>query len=137
MARMTASCGTNDRNTDKGEVGGSSPPRPTIQIRVRMLHQKPQPTIQPTIYCTIELPTPRATKYSPCAVSVSSRSCCRRKVAIPFNKGRGKKSDNDRQSRSSVLKPPNSTVKICRTQVSPTIRTSLGCVSRGRVHNSF
>src|SRR5246127_3043282 len=32
MARMTASCGTNDRNTDKGEVGGSSPPRPTIQI---------------------------------------------------------------------------------------------------------
>jgi hypothetical protein len=29
---MTASCGTNDRNTDKGEVGGSSPPRPTIQI---------------------------------------------------------------------------------------------------------
>jgi len=22
----------NDRNTDKGEVGGSSPPRPTIQI---------------------------------------------------------------------------------------------------------
>jgi hypothetical protein len=24
--------GTNDRNTDKGEVGGSSPPRPTIQI---------------------------------------------------------------------------------------------------------
>ena len=32
MARMTASCGTNDLNTDKGEVGGSSPPRPTIQI---------------------------------------------------------------------------------------------------------
>jgi hypothetical protein len=25
-------CGTNDRNTDKREVGGSSPPRPTIQI---------------------------------------------------------------------------------------------------------
>jgi hypothetical protein len=24
--------GGNDRNTDKGEVGGSSPPRPTIQI---------------------------------------------------------------------------------------------------------
>jgi hypothetical protein len=23
---------TNDLNTDKGEVGGSSPPRPTIQI---------------------------------------------------------------------------------------------------------
>jgi hypothetical protein len=23
---------TNDRNTDKGEVGGSSPPRPTIPI---------------------------------------------------------------------------------------------------------
>ena len=23
---------TYDRNTDKGEVGGSSPPRPTIQI---------------------------------------------------------------------------------------------------------
>src|SRR5580704_14378717 len=26
---------TYDRNTDKGEVGGSSPPRPTIQIKVR------------------------------------------------------------------------------------------------------
>jgi hypothetical protein len=25
-------CGTNDLNTDKGEAGGSSPPRPTIQI---------------------------------------------------------------------------------------------------------
>jgi hypothetical protein len=24
-------CGTNDRNTDKGEVGGSSPPRPLTQ----------------------------------------------------------------------------------------------------------
>jgi len=32
MAAMTASCRTNDLNTDKGEVGGSSPPRPTIQI---------------------------------------------------------------------------------------------------------
>jgi hypothetical protein len=32
MAAMTASCRTNDRNTDKGEVGGSSPPRPTIII---------------------------------------------------------------------------------------------------------
>jgi hypothetical protein len=32
MAAMTASCRTNDRNPDKGEVGGSSPPRPTIQI---------------------------------------------------------------------------------------------------------
>jgi len=32
MAAMTASCGTNDLNPDKGEVGGSSPPRPTIQI---------------------------------------------------------------------------------------------------------
>src|SRR5882762_5742914 len=28
MAAMTASCGTNDLNPDKGEVGGSSPPRP-------------------------------------------------------------------------------------------------------------
>jgi hypothetical protein len=26
---------TNDRNTDKGEVGGSSPPRPTIQINAK------------------------------------------------------------------------------------------------------
>ncbi len=32
MAEMTARCGTNDLNTDKGEVGGSSPPRPTIKI---------------------------------------------------------------------------------------------------------
>jgi hypothetical protein len=32
MAGMTASCRTNDLNPDKGEVGGSSPPRPTIQI---------------------------------------------------------------------------------------------------------
>ena len=32
MARMTARCRTNDLNPDKGEVGGSSPPRPTIQI---------------------------------------------------------------------------------------------------------
>src|ERR1700736_3713286 len=32
MAAMTASCRTNDLNPDKGEVGGSSPPRPTIQI---------------------------------------------------------------------------------------------------------
>jgi hypothetical protein len=29
---MIARRGTNDRSTDKGEVGGSSPPRPTIQI---------------------------------------------------------------------------------------------------------
>jgi hypothetical protein len=27
MAAMTASCRTNDLNPDKGEVGGSSPPR--------------------------------------------------------------------------------------------------------------
>src|SRR6516164_6225866 len=27
---VNSSRGTNDRNTDKGEVGGSSPPRPTI-----------------------------------------------------------------------------------------------------------
>ncbi|SRR5437773_5082394 len=32
MAWMTAGCATYDLNTDKGEVGGSSPPRPTIQI---------------------------------------------------------------------------------------------------------
>ncbi len=32
MVAMTASCQTNDLNPDKGEVGGSSPPRPTIQI---------------------------------------------------------------------------------------------------------
>ena len=30
MAGMTARCGINDLDTDKGEVGGSSPPRPTI-----------------------------------------------------------------------------------------------------------
>ena len=38
---MTASCGTNDLNTDKGEVGGSSPPRPTIQIRPLRRHARP------------------------------------------------------------------------------------------------
>jgi hypothetical protein len=32
MAAMTASCRTNDLNPDKGEVGGSSPPRPTVKI---------------------------------------------------------------------------------------------------------
>jgi hypothetical protein len=34
VAAMTASCRTNDLNPDKGEVGGSSPPRPTIQTYV-------------------------------------------------------------------------------------------------------
>jgi len=33
MAAMTASCRTNDLNPDKGEVGGSSSPRPTIKSR--------------------------------------------------------------------------------------------------------
>ncbi len=32
MAAMTASCRTNNLDPDKGEVGGSCPPRPTIQI---------------------------------------------------------------------------------------------------------
>jgi len=32
--RVNSSRGTNDRNTDKGEVGGSSPPRPTINPMV-------------------------------------------------------------------------------------------------------
>jgi len=52
MAAMTASCRTNDLNPDKGEVGGSSPPKPTIQITskyaaiyfsqsARIYHQKP------------------------------------------------------------------------------------------------
>jgi hypothetical protein len=39
---------------DKGEVGGSSPPRPTITKRAYwVLLQKPQPTIQPTHYCIV------------------------------------------------------------------------------------
>jgi hypothetical protein len=34
LPRCLLGAGTNDLNTDKGEVGGSSPPRPTI-------HQSP------------------------------------------------------------------------------------------------
>jgi len=42
-AGITASCRTNDRNTDKGEVGGSSPPRPTIKspINGRLFFHNP------------------------------------------------------------------------------------------------
>jgi len=39
-AGMISRCGGNDLNTDKGEVGGSSPPRPTIQLTVFMRQQQ-------------------------------------------------------------------------------------------------
>jgi len=42
----------------------------------RVLLQKPQPTIQPTRYCTVLVLTPSAVRYSPCAARVSSLSSC-------------------------------------------------------------
>jgi hypothetical protein len=42
-----------------------------LSVGYRVLHQKPQPTTQRTIYCTIELPTPSAVRYSSCAAGVS------------------------------------------------------------------
>jgi hypothetical protein len=52
------------------------PGPPFVSVSYRVLHQKPQPTIQPTTHCTIELPTPSAVRYSPCAARVSSLSSC-------------------------------------------------------------
>src|SRR6266850_8181074 len=48
----------------------------SLTVSYWVLCQKPQPTIQPTPHCTIELLTPSAVRYSPCAASVSSRSSC-------------------------------------------------------------
>jgi hypothetical protein len=51
----------------------------SILIRAyRVLPQKPQPTIQPTRYCTVFVPTPSAIRYSPCAARVSSLGYRRR-----------------------------------------------------------
>jgi hypothetical protein len=63
---------------DKGEGRWfkSHPGPPFVSVGYRVLHQKPQPTIQPTTHCTIELPTPSAVRYSLCAASVSSLSSC-------------------------------------------------------------
>ena len=45
-ASVNSSRGTNDRNLDKGEVGGSSPPRPTIFFNGnRVLPQDVKPQI--------------------------------------------------------------------------------------------
>src|SRR6266853_3070269 len=51
-------------NSDRGEVGGSSPPRPTIHF----------PT-HPSVH-QLRLPAPSAVRYSPGAASVSSLSSC-------------------------------------------------------------
>ncbi len=63
MAWMTAGCATYDLNTDKGEVGGSSPPRPTIQTSkyasARETDQafRDRRNCRPTKRCASESPT--------------------------------------------------------------------------------
>ena len=58
---------------------------PIISVSYRVLYQKPQPTSQPTPHCTIELLTPSAVRYSPCAASVSSRSSCVYRSSVVLN----------------------------------------------------
>jgi hypothetical protein len=77
--------GTNDRNTDKGEVGGSSPPRPTINPRCLCGHSRFCPLAHcrpkshlPTICQLYDWPdgtTLRALKQATCHVEERGRQC--------------------------------------------------------------
>ena len=69
---VNSSRGTNDRNTDKGEVGGSSPPRPTINPQYLCGHSH-----------FFRLPDPRSKSHLPTICQLSGRANTNR--IVPFH----------------------------------------------------